>query len=93
MTLTSPPAQQLELDLRDLRCPHLLFAVVHAMKTLAPGQILRIAATDLSAPSNLVAWARQSGNPVLETYDDNGVFVIYLRRAALRATVTGEDKP
>ena len=80
MTLTPPPRHDRLLELHDLRCPNLLFATVRAVADLAPGQVVRIEAGDLSAPSNLTAWARQSGNEILELFEDGGIFVIYLRR-------------
>ncbi|MGB0385918.1 MAG: sulfurtransferase TusA family protein [Ardenticatenaceae bacterium] len=76
------------IDLDLLRCPHLLIATIHALRQLSAGQVLQIYAKDLNAPSSIAAWARQSGNELLEMYDDHGGpgsnkgFVFFLRRRA-----------
>ncbi|MCA9999794.1 MAG: sulfurtransferase TusA family protein [Anaerolineales bacterium] len=78
MTLTTPVAHH-TLDLSGLRCPHLVISTLHALRTLAPGQVLQIIATDLTAPSNMAAWCRQSKNPLLDVYEENGRFIFYIQ--------------
>lgn len=79
MTLTTPTAQQ-TLDLSGMRCPHLVISTLQALRRLEPGQVLQVIATDLSAPSNMAAWCRQSQNPLLDLYEENGRFVFYIQR-------------
>jgi TusA-related sulfurtransferase len=67
------------IDLGTLRCPHLLIATIHAVRQLSDGQVLQIYAADLKAPSSIAAWARQSGNQLLEMYHDNDSFVFFLQ--------------
>ena len=93
MSLASPPQYHRALDLRDQRCPHVLIAVVRAMETLASGEVVRVEATDLTAPSNLIAWSRQSGNRVVDAYDEDGVFVIFLQRLAPPPAATDDTTP
>ncbi len=81
------------LDLSGLRCPHLLIAAIEALQTLPPDHILQITATDLNAPSSLSAWARQSGNPLLDVYPENDHFIFLLqRRQPASLTQTKEPK-
>lgn len=81
MTLqTAVPHQT--IDLSGLRCPNMVIATIHALATLAPGHILQIIATDLNAPSNMAAWCRQSGNELLEMYEENGRFIFYVKKSA-----------
>ncbi len=67
------------LDLCGLRCPHLLINVISAVRSLEPNQELRIRATDLNAPSSITAWSRQSGNELLDLYQEGECFVFLLK--------------
>ena len=75
-----PPVPDSVLDLKDASCPHLLVAVISAMRTLAVGQVLQVIATDLAAPSHITAWTTQSGQRLLELYEEDGCFVFWLQR-------------
>lgn len=67
------------LDFRSLRCPNLLITVIKEMEDAQPGQILRIVATDLNAPSSLGSWTRQSGHTLLEMYQESDDFVFLIQ--------------
>ena len=67
------------VNLCELRCPHLLIAVIQSIQTIEPGQIIQIRATDLNAPSSISSWSRQSGNLLLDMYEENGCFVFLLQ--------------
>lgn len=79
---------QQTIDLSGLRCPNLVIAIITALKEMKHPQILQVIATDLSAPSNIAAWARQSGHTLLEMYEENGRFIFYLQRAAHVSTAS-----
>ena len=68
------------LDLCGLRCPHLLINVIAAIRALDPKQHLLIRATDLNAPSSITSWSRQSGNELLDMYQEGDCFVFLLKR-------------
>lgn len=68
------------VDLSGHRCPHLLIAVIRALDGMPNGRILHVIATDLSAPSNLAAWCRQSGHHLRDMYEENGRFIFYIQK-------------
>jgi TusA-related sulfurtransferase len=68
------------LNLYGLRCPHLLISVIAAIRSLKPDQNLQIRATDLNSPSSIRAWSRQSGNELLDMYQEDDCFVFLLKR-------------
>ena len=68
------------LDLCGMRCPHLIINVIAAIRALKPEQKLLIRATDLNAPSSITAWSRQSGNELLDIYQEGDCFVFLLKR-------------
>ena len=79
VNLTTPSPDEV-LDLSGLRCPHLVIATHQALRKMAPGQILQVITTDLNSPSNMAAWSRQSGQKLLEMYDEESSFVFYFER-------------
>lgn len=89
MQADSPVSQpETTIDLCDARCPHVVIGLIGALRELAPGQVLQVRAMDLSAPSNISAWARQSGHRLLEMYEEDGCFVFYLERGARVSAAT-----
>ena len=82
MKLNTPLADK-QLDLLGLRCPRLLIAVIRYMRAeMATGETVCITANDLNAPSSLHAWCLQSGQTLLDMYEEADQFVFYIRREA-----------
>ena len=79
--MTDTPKPDQTIDLTGLRCPNLVIAIIAALRPMRHPQILQVIANDLTAPSNVSAWARQSGHALLEMYEENGRFIFYLQRA------------
>lgn len=71
-----------ELDVRGLTCPLPVMRAVKKMNTMEHGQTLRVLATDPATVSDFEAYARGSGNVLLEsTTTGKGEFVFLLKRA------------
>lgn len=68
------------LDARGLNCPLPILRTKKALNDLATGQILKILATDPGSVRDFQAFAKQSGNPLVEHGEAEGVFFFYLRR-------------
>ncbi len=68
------------VDFGGLRCPHLVIATMKALDLMLSGQILRITATDLNAPSNMTAWCRQTEHQLLDLFEENGRFVFLIQK-------------
>lgn len=69
-----------EIDTRGLNCP---LPILKAKKTLAEmttGQTLRVIATDPGSVRDFQAFARQTGNELLEQIANGDEFTIVLRR-------------
>ncbi|MFM7972347.1 MAG: sulfurtransferase TusA family protein [Betaproteobacteria bacterium] len=69
-----------ELDTRGLNCP---LPILKAKKTLAEmstGQTLKIIATDPGSMRDFQAFAKQTGNELLEQVASGDEFTIVLRR-------------
>ncbi|MEK7084055.1 MAG: sulfurtransferase TusA family protein [Patescibacteria group bacterium] len=71
----------IELDLRGLTCPLPVMRTAKKMLTLTAGQTLRILATDPATVSDFDAYARGSGNTLLESKKSaEGDFEFLLKR-------------
>ncbi|MEY3286159.1 MAG: hypothetical protein RL500_889 [Pseudomonadota bacterium] len=69
-----------ELDTRGLNCP---LPILKAKKTLAEmstGQTLKVIATDPGSMRDFQAFAKQTGNELLEQVTHGDEFTIVLRR-------------
>ncbi|HUJ56472.1 MAG TPA: sulfurtransferase TusA family protein [Gaiellaceae bacterium] len=70
-----------ELDARGLLCPMPVVKTAKAMKELAPGEVLKLIATDRGSIADIPAWASTTGNELLEHYEEDGAFVFFLRKS------------
>ncbi len=70
-----------ELDASGLNCP---LPILRAKKTLAgmeSGKVLRIIATDPGSVKDFEAFAKQTGNELLESGEEGGKFVFLIKKA------------
>ena len=68
------------LDVQGLKCP---LPILRTKKTLAQmitGQILHVMATDPASVDDFSAFARQTGNALVDQQTANGVFEFWLQR-------------
>ncbi len=71
---------QKELDTRGLNCPLPILKAKKALADMRSGEILRIVATDPGSMRDFQAFARQTGNELLEQSSANDEFIHFLRR-------------
>jgi TusA-related sulfurtransferase len=65
------PTPDQTLDTKGLLCPMPIVKLAKAMKELQPSQVILLEATDPGAVPDVLAWSKNTGNPVLaqETVD------------------------
>ena len=71
---------QKELDTRGLNCPLPILKAKKALADMHSGQVLKILATDPGSMSDFQAFARQTGNELVEQSSVDDEFVHFLRR-------------
>ena len=71
---------QKELDTRGLNCPLPILKAKKALSEMQTGEILKVVATDPSSTRDFQAFARQTGNELVEQQSSNDEFVHFLRR-------------
>ena len=69
-----------EVDARGLNCPLPILRTKKALNDMKSGQVLRILATDPTALRDFEAFAKQTGNELLQHVEQDGVFTFLLRR-------------
>jgi len=71
---------QKEIDTRGLNCPLPILKAKKALAELQPGEVLKVLATDPGSVRDFQAFARQTGNELVEQSHAGTDFVHYLRR-------------
>ncbi|GAB4558256.1 MAG: sulfurtransferase TusA family protein [Rhizobacter sp.] len=69
-----------ELDTRGLNCPLPILKAKKALADMHSGEVLKVLATDPGSLRDFQAFARQTGNELVEQSSANDEFVHFLRR-------------
>ena len=69
-----------EVDARGLNCPLPILKAKKALAELESGEVLKVVATDPGSIRDFQAFARQSGNELLEQTTAGDEFIHFLRR-------------
>jgi TusA-related sulfurtransferase len=69
-----------ELDTRGLNCPLPILKAKKALAEMQSGEVLKVVATDPGSVRDFQAFARQTGNELVEQSSAGVEFVHYLRR-------------
>ena len=69
-----------ELDARGLNCPLPILRAKKSLAEMQPGQVLRIVATDPGSVKDFQAFAKQTGNELLSSAENNKEFEFYIKR-------------
>ncbi|RPH99745.1 MAG: sulfurtransferase TusA family protein [Lysobacterales bacterium] len=70
------------LDAKGLNCPLPILKAKKALKEVPAGGTLEILATDPGAVADFQAFARSTGNELLEHSEEGGVYRFLLRKSA-----------
>ncbi len=70
------------LDAKGLKCPIPVLRARRAMKPLAPGDVLAVEATDPTSVQDFRAFCKTTGNELLESREDDGVYYFRIRKAS-----------
>jgi tRNA 2-thiouridine synthesizing protein A len=68
------------LDLKKMNCSQLIMEVMLAMRHMDKGQTLLVTAYDPSAPIDLEAWCRMTGNTLAQRLPDSSGNQFLLRK-------------
>ena len=71
---------QKELDTRGLNCPLPILKAKKALADMRAGEVLRVVSTDPGSMRDFQAFARQTGNELVEQSSQADEFIHLLRR-------------
>ena len=71
---------QKEIDTRGLNCPLPILKAKKALTDMQTGQVLKVLATDPGSVRDFQAFARQTGNEIVEQHTVGDEFIHFLRR-------------
>ena len=69
-----------ELDARGLNCPLPILKAKKALSEMNSGQTLKVVATDAGSVRDFVAFAKQTGNELLEQTTEGKDYIHVLKR-------------
>jgi len=69
-----------EVDARGLTCPLPILRAKKALAGMASGQMLKVLATDPGSQRDFAAFAKQTGNAIVESAQQDDTFVFVMRR-------------
>ena len=69
-----------ELDARGLNCPLPILRAKKALAEVESGQVLKILSTDPGSVKDFAAFAKQTGNELLESAAAGSEYVFFIRK-------------
>lgn len=70
----------MEVDAKGLNCPLPILRTKKALSGMASGQVLRILATDPGSVKDFEAFARQTGNELVSSQQQEQTYTFLLRK-------------
>ncbi|GAA2142556.1 hypothetical protein GCM10009844_13850 [Nocardioides koreensis] len=69
------------VDAKGQKCPMPVLLTSRGMKNLSPGQVMLVEATDSGSRSDIPSWAKDTGNELLDSSVEDGVFRYVIRKS------------
>lgn len=69
-----------ELDASGLNCPLPILRAKKKLNTMESGQVLRIIATDPGSVKDFDAFAKQTGNELLNTAEEGDKYTFFIKK-------------
>ncbi len=68
------------LDCSGMLCPLPVVKTMKAIRKMGIGQVLKMISTDPGAPPDMQAWSRQTGNELMEHFEEDGKYIFFIKR-------------
>jgi tRNA 2-thiouridine synthesizing protein A len=70
------------LDVKGMNCPLPVLRANRSLRSMAPGERLRVLSTDRASVADFQAYCRETGHSLLAWSEEGGVFSFVIRRRA-----------
>ena len=71
----------LTVDAKGQKCPMPVLLTSRGMKNLTSGQLMLVEATDGGSQSDIPSWAKDTGNELVESSSEGGVFRFLIKKS------------
>jgi tRNA 2-thiouridine synthesizing protein A len=68
------------LDVKGMACPLPVLRANKVLRGMAPGERLRVLATDRASVADMQSFCRETGHALIAFSEENGVFSFVIRR-------------
>jgi tRNA 2-thiouridine synthesizing protein A len=68
------------LDVKGMACPLPVLRANKVLRVMAPGERLRVLATDRASVADMQSFCRETGHALIAFSEENGVFSFVIRR-------------
>jgi len=68
------------LDARGLMCPMPIVKLAKKIKEMKVGEVLELIADDIGSKEDVPAWCKRTGNELVESKEENGVFRYFIKK-------------
>ncbi len=79
------------LDVKGMACPLPVLRAYRSLRGMAPGERLRVLATDRAAIADFQSYCRETGHALLAWSEEAGVFSFVIRRRPDDASAAKDD--
>lgn len=69
------------VDARGLSCPMPIVKTAQLVRTVAPGTVIEVLATDPGSVKDFAAWSRSTGHEIVDQTSDGAVYRFVIRRS------------
>jgi tRNA 2-thiouridine synthesizing protein A len=69
------------LDAKGLMCPMPIVKLAKKFKEMPSGKVLELISDDVGSKEDVPAWCKNTGNQLLESKEDKGVFYYYIKKS------------
>ena len=76
------PVPAVQVDAKGLSCPLPVVRAKLAIEKVDTGQVIEVLATDPGSVADFDNWTKMTGHELLESRQDNGLFVYLIRKGA-----------
>ena len=72
-------SEKILVDARGMACPGPITKLVRAYRKAKPGDLIEVLATDPGFKPDVEAWAKRTGNEIVELAEEDGVIKAVIR--------------
>jgi tRNA 2-thiouridine synthesizing protein A len=77
-----PAMAETVLDLKNLACPLPVLRANRALRSMTPGERLRVLATDAASVADFKSYCRETGHALVSWSEEAGIYSFTIRRRA-----------